>query len=43
MKTWCRAATCAMLLSTASLHAADEPANDLVIRNGRVLDGQGNP
>lgn len=32
-----------VLLSMQPLHAADEPEYDLVVRNGRVLDGQGNP
>jgi len=32
-----------LLLSTAPLPAADAPAYDLVIRNGKIVDGTGNP
>lgn len=43
MKIWFTAAALAALLSFDHAQAADGPAYDLVIRNGRVLDGQGNP
>ncbi len=42
MRLSCLAAALA-LLPLAHLCAAEEPAYDLVIRNGRLLDGQGNP
>jgi hypothetical protein len=33
----------AAVVASAAVLAADEPAYDLVIRNARVLDGEGNP
>ncbi len=35
--------TALLLLSVAPAFAADKPAYDLLIRNGRVIDGAGNP
>jgi N-acyl-D-amino-acid deacylase len=37
------AATLASLLAFGQAQAVDEPEYELVIRNGRMLDGQGNP
>jgi N-acyl-D-aspartate/D-glutamate deacylase len=34
---------CAFLLVAGPGHAADEPAYDLVLRNGKIIDGSGNP
>src|SRR6185437_14469929 len=42
MRISCLAATLALLV-VAHPCLAEEPAYDLVIRNGRMLDGQGNP
>jgi N-acyl-D-amino-acid deacylase len=43
MKIWLMTATLAALLPCGYAQAADPPVYDLVIRNGRMLDGQGNP
>ena len=42
MTIWLKASVLATLLAFGSV-AADEPAYDVVIRNGRLLDGSGNP
>jgi N-acyl-D-amino-acid deacylase len=39
----CLLIVCALLLIACSGHAADEPAYDLVLRNGKISDGSGNP
>ncbi|MBS0421417.1 MAG: amidohydrolase family protein [Proteobacteria bacterium] len=43
LKRLCKVAAFGALLSITLAFAADEPEYDLVIRNGRVLDGSGNP
>jgi N-acyl-D-aspartate/D-glutamate deacylase len=47
MTTWRTGAALAAFLAFTPLHAADQPpadtTYDIVIRNGRVLDGNGNP
>ncbi|MEP7243178.1 MAG: hypothetical protein ABI885_05775 [Gammaproteobacteria bacterium] len=43
MKIWTAAAFAMMLGLTTIVSAADTPDYDVVVRNGRVLDGLGNP
>lgn len=43
MRIWRMGAMLGALLAAAQIQAADQPAYDFVIRNGRVLDGEGNP
>ena len=43
MKSWTAAVAIAMLALMSIAASADEPRFDIVIRNGRLLDGLGNP
>jgi N-acyl-D-aspartate/D-glutamate deacylase len=42
-RTSCCWIVCAFLLIAGPGHAADEPPYDLVLRNGKIIDGTGNP
>jgi N-acyl-D-amino-acid deacylase len=43
MRTWLKVAAIGLSFATGPVHAVPHPIYDIVIRNGRVLDGQGNP